>query len=186
MQKNNFPPIPGNMSKEERLKQMIRVDHAGEYGAVRIYKGQIDALKNHTQSDKLKDIEHMAEQELVHLETFEKILVEKQVRPTALLPIWHMAGYALGYVTAKMSPETAMACTEAIEEVIDEHYADQLEEIDDSEKNLKKTITKFREEEIEHRDLSREKGAEQAIAYPFVKTGIRGISKIAIWLSEKV
>jgi ubiquinone biosynthesis monooxygenase Coq7 len=174
--------MPGDLSKKQMLERMVRVDQAGEYGAVRIYKGQIAVLGK---GDKKELLNHMLEQEEVHLDTFNKIAAERHVRPTIFTPIWHAAGFALGAGTALMGEKAAMACTVAVEEAIDEHYAQQIEEIGDDEPELKETFIKFREEELEHRDIGYEHGAEQAPAYGLISKAVKSGSKFAIWMSER-
>jgi ubiquinone biosynthesis monooxygenase Coq7 len=172
--------LPGDLDARQVIDRVIRVDHAGEYGARRIYEGQLAVLGRHAQ------IEHMAEQERAHLARFEKMVVERRVRPTLLTPIWHVAGFALGAATALLGEKAAMACTEAVEEVIDEHYARQHAELGDDEGELKAVIEQFRVEEVEHRDTARAAGAAEAPAYPVLTTAIKQASKLAIWLSERV
>lgn len=183
MPKNNTARLPGDLSETERMEQIIRVNQAGEYGAKRIYAGQLAILKGRESEAKIK---HMAEQEEEHLALFNKLIVERKVRPTALMPIWHVAGFALGAVTAMMGEKAAMACTVAVEEVIDEHYKGQLDEINDSEADLKKKIEKFRAEELEHRDIGLANGAEETLVYPILTTAIKTMSRAAIWLSTRV
>ena len=173
---------PASSKQKEIIERFIRVDHAGEYGAKRIYEGQLAILGNTEEGDTIR---HMKEQEEVHLSTFENLLVERKIRPTALYPIWQIAGFALGVGTALMGPKAAMACTVAVEEVIDEHYAAQSETLDESEKGLKQTIDKFRAEELEHRDTAIEHGGQEALGYPVMRRAIRIGSKAAIWLSER-
>ena len=175
--------LPGDPSAEQRIARMIRVDQAGEYGARRIYEGQLAVLERKPGGAAIR---HMYEQELAHLETFDRLMAERRVRPTALQPVWHLAGFALGAATALMGEKAAMACTVAVEEVIDEHYAAQAEALGEDEAPLKETIERFRAEEIEHRDLGLAAGAEQAPAYPLLSAGIKGASRLAIWLSERV
>jgi ubiquinone biosynthesis monooxygenase Coq7 len=175
--------LPGDMPIEQEIKQMIRVNHAGEFGAKRIYEGQLAALKN---SESYPTIKHMLEQELEHLAKFEQLAVERRVRPTALMPIWNVAGFALGYITGKLGERAAMACTVAVEEVIDEHYREQLEKLPDSEPELKKDIEKFRAEELEHRDIGLENEAQKTPFYPIITTAVTLGSKAAIWLSKRV
>ncbi len=175
-------PMPGDLSHEQMIERMIRVDQAGEYGAVRIYKGQLAVLGK---GDKKELLNHMLEQEEVHLDTFDKMAVKKRVRPTLMTPIWHMAGFALGAGTALLGEKAAMACTVAVEETIDGHYASQIEELGDSEPELKETFAKFREEELEHRDIGYEHGAEQAPGYGLLTKAIKHGSKLAIWVSER-
>ena len=175
--------LPGDPRPKPAVERMIRVDQAGEYGAARIYAGQLAVLKR-TKSAPL--IRHMAEQEQVHLDTFNAMLPERRVRPTALTPLWHVAGYALGAGTALLGEKAAMACTVSVEEVIDEHYAAQAESLGSDEAELKATIEKFREEELEHRDIGYAEGAEQAPGYPVLTRAVKRASKLAIWLSERV
>lgn len=172
--------LPGDLDARQVIDRVIRVDHAGEYGARRIYEGQLAVLGRHAQ------IEHMAEQERAHLARFEKMVVERRVRPTVLTPIWHVAGFALGAATALLGEKAAMACTEAVEEVIDEHYARQHAELGDDESELKAVIEQFRVEEVEHHDTARAAGAAEAPAYPVLTTAIKQASRLAIWLSERV
>jgi ubiquinone biosynthesis monooxygenase Coq7 len=127
----------------------------------------------------------MKDQEQFHLTTFENLIVERKVRPTVLYPIWEIAGFALGVGTALLGPKAAMACTVAVEEVIDEHYAEQSSALEEEEKDLRETIDKFREEEIEHRNTAIEHGGQEAIGYPVMRKAIRIGSKAAIWLSER-
>jgi len=175
--------LPGDKSQRDNVESMIRVNHAGEYGAKRIYAGQLAVLKNKKSA---KVIKHMAEQEEQHLQAFSEMIGKRKVRPTALIPLWHAAGFALGATTALLGEKAAMACTVAVEEVIDEHYGEQLEELGTSEKDLVKKIKKFRAEELEHRDIGLENHAEEAIAYPVLTTAIKGSSRLAIWLSKRV
>jgi ubiquinone biosynthesis monooxygenase Coq7 len=166
------------------VKSMIRVNHAGEFGAKRIYQGQLAALKG---SAAAPTIQHMLEQELEHLNKFEQLISERRVRPTALLPIWNVAGFALGYITGKLGEKAAMACTVAVEENIDKHYSEQLEELKNtSEKDLIQNIEKFRADELEHRDTGLAHNAEQAPLYHTITTVINIGSKAAIWLSKRV
>ena len=175
--------LPGDLSQSDVVERFIRVNHAGEFGAKRIYEGQLAVLKN------TKDaavIEHMKDQELHHLETFEKLIVERKVRPTVLHPLWNVAGFALGVGTALLGPKAAMACTVAVEEVIDEHYADQAAQLTEDEGELKETINRFRDEELEHRDTAIDLGGETTPGYPVLRRTIRAGSKLAIWLSERL
>ena len=174
--------LPGDLSREELLQRIIRVDHAGEYGARRIYEGQLAVLGRRADA---APIRHMAEQEERHLAAFERLMAERHVRPTALHPLWHLAGYALGAGTALLGREAAMACTVAVEEVIDEHYARQAERLGADEPELKAMIDEFRAEEVEHRDLGLAEGAEQAPAYDLLKGAIKAGSRLAIWLAER-
>ena len=180
-------PRPGAMSEKQRRDAMVRVDHAGEFGAVRIYEGQLAVLRGRPGMEKtVAEIEHMAAQEDEHLETFDRIVNERGVRPTALAPVWHMAGFALGAATALMGPKAAMACTAAVETEIDNHYAAQMAELEDKDEELSLVVEKFREEEIEHREKAIEHGAEEAPAYPILSGLIRAGCRAAIRISEKV
>jgi len=158
---------------------MIRVNQAGEYGAKRIYEGQLAVLKN-TPSAPL--LEHMKAQELEHLEKFNTLLVHNQVRPTLLQPLWHVAGYALGVATGLLGERAAMACTVAVEEVIDDHYESQLTHLGDSEPDLSELIYTCQREEREHRDLA----AEHSSSYPVMTHAIKAASRFAIWCSTRL
>lgn len=175
--------LPGDPGTREHIARMIRVDHAGEYGAARIYAGQLAVLKDRPGTGDL--IRHMAAQEKAHLDTFERMVVERRVRPTVLQPFWHVAGFALGAVTAFMGERAAMACTVAVETVIDEHYARQRDALGPDEADLKQTIERFRAEEAEHRDIGLENEAELAAGYPVLSAVIKAGSRAAIWLSER-
>ena len=175
--------MPGDPTKDELIKRIIRVDQAGEYGAVRIYQGQLAVLGKGPKGDMIR---HMKEQEDVHLDTFTKLASERRVRPTALMPIWHIAGFALGAGTALLGEKAAMACTVAVEETIDEHYQHQIEKLGDDEKELRDHCVQFREEELEHRDIGYEHGAENAPAYPLLSRAIKFGTKLAINLSERI
>ena len=175
--------LPGDPSQDQAIARMVRVDHAGEYGATRIYAGQLAVLRN---SDKADLIRHMQAQEQAHLTTFNGLIARRRVRPTALLPFWHLAGFALGAVTAAMGERAAMACTVAVEEAIDEHYSAQIADLGDREPMLRETIEAFRAEELEHRDIGLEHGAEDAPGYRFLSAAIKAGCKVAIKLSERV
>jgi len=175
--------LPGDPTPEERLARMIRVDQAGEYGAKRIYEGQLAVLGRRPDAAVIR---HMAEQEQAHLDEFDRLLVERRVRPTALNPLWHVAGFALGAATALMGRHAAMACTVAVEEVIDEHYGRQAKALGDDEPALKATIEKFRAEEVAHRDIGLAEGAERTPGYTLLKSAIKTGSRAAIWLAERI
>jgi ubiquinone biosynthesis monooxygenase Coq7 len=175
--------MPGDLPADKMVERIVRVDHAGEYGAVRIYQGQLSVLGDSPAGDAIR---HMAEQEREHLETFDGLIAERRVRPTALMPVWHVAGYALGAATAMMGERAAMACTAAVEEVIDKHYAEQAALLGDDEADLRATIEKFREDELEHRDTALEHDAELAPGYEVLSTAIKKGSRLAIWLSQRV
>jgi len=180
-------PLPGARSQKARSDAMVRVDHAGEFGAVRIYEGQLAVLRGRPGSEEtVAEIEAMAAQEDEHLETFDRLVAERGVRPTVLAPVWHVAGFALGAATALMGPKAAMACTAAVETEIDNHYAAQLEELEDKDDELKTFVTKFRDDEIQHRDKALASGAEEAPGYPLLSRAIRFGCRAAIRLSEKI
>ena len=166
------------------LDEIIRVDHAGEYGATRIYDGQIAVFGKDSKIG--KTIKHMADQEQEHIEKFNELLIEKRVRPTALLPVWNIAGFALGAGTALMGEKAAMACTVAVEKVIGEHYREQQELLEDDEKELKKTIAKFEKDELEHHDIGLEHDAENAPGYKVMTKVIEIGCKAAIAISKKI
>ena len=174
---------PGDPTAREVVERTIRVDHAGEYGAKRIYEGQL-AVLGRTKYGPL--IEHMKAQEQVHLDTFSRLIGERRVRPTALLPFWHVAGFALGAATALLGHRGAMACTVAVEEAIDEHYRAQEDTLGDDEAELRADIARFRAEELEHRDTGLEHEAEQAPAYRLLSAAIKTGCKVAIKISERV
>jgi 3-demethoxyubiquinol 3-hydroxylase len=165
----------------DEIASILRVNHAGEYGAKRIYAGQLAAIKN---ADARKIIEHMQAQEQEHLDYFETQMREQGVRPTILQPLWHVGGWVLGAVTAAMGEKAAFACTVAVESVIAEHYESQLEA---TAKNpdLYAKIEQFRQEEMAHHDTSLEQGAEQAVAYTPLYHAIRGVTKLAIAASKR-
>ena len=168
--------------KDQNIDRFLRVDHAGELGAKRIYEGQIAVLKNHPVA---AEIQHMKDQEQEHLDTFENLLNDYQVRPSVMTPFWNAAGFALGAVTAAMGPKAAMACTIAVEEVIGEHYNDQAKALDDDEAALRATLLKFRDEELEHRDTAVDHDGEQAVGYPVMRQIIQVGCRTAIKLAER-
>ena len=167
-----------------RRDAMLRVNQAGEYGATRIYAGQLAVLGDRRPAARI--VARMAAQEARHLSRFDAMMVERSVRPTVLQPLWNVAGHALGAATALMSPEAAMACTAAIETEIDRHYAEQLEELGGTEPELSATIAEFRAEEIEHRETAIAEGAERAPAYPILSAAIRLGCRAAIGLSKRI
>ncbi|MBN8543935.1 MAG: demethoxyubiquinone hydroxylase family protein [Alphaproteobacteria bacterium] len=175
--------IPGDLSKAQHIDRMIRVDHAGEYGAQRIYAGQLAVLKHDATAP---EIAHMAAQEQVHLARFNHLMTERRARPSALIPFWHVAGYALGAGTALLGPKAAMACTVAVESVIAEHYQQQLENMPEDEPELRDTITQFRAEEMEHHDIGIAHDAESAPAYELLSGIIKRGCRAAIWIAERV
>jgi 3-demethoxyubiquinol 3-hydroxylase len=176
------PAAPGSPTD---IEAMIRVDHAGEYGAVRIYEGQLAVLKRR-KSASVETIQHMADQEQRHLKTFDRLVNERRVRPTALEPVWRVAGFALGAVTAAMGEKAAFACTAAVEEVIDEHYAAQVAALKDKDPALKATVEDFRADEAAHREEALKQGAEQAPGYKLLSETIKAGCRLAIKLSERI
>ena len=170
--------------KKPDVNAMIRVDQAGEYGATRIYAGQLAVLGDRGAA--AHEIAKMAAQEERHLARFNELIAQRGVRPTALQPFWDVAGFALGAATALISPKAAMACTDAVETEIDLHYAEQLEQLGDSDPELSADIAQFREEELEHRDTAREHGSQEAPAYPVLTGAIRLGCKAAIALSKRI
>jgi ubiquinone biosynthesis monooxygenase Coq7 len=163
---------------------MLRVDQAGEYGATRIYAGQLAVLRRNSPAAKL--VSRMAAQEARHLKRFDALMAERRVRPTALQPLWKVAGFALGATTALMSVEAAMACTDAVETEIDRHYGEQLAELGNDDPELARDIEEFRAEELEHRDSARKAGAAHAIGYPLLTAAIRAGCRVAIGISKRI
>ena len=180
------PTPPGERSHQEEIARMIRVNHAGEYGALRIYAGQLKALGEDSPS--AATIAHMKEQEEAHLSYFEDRIRERRVRPTALFPVWHVLGYALGYATAALGEKSAMACTVAVEDAIDDHYAAQERYLEShpEESPLRAAISRFRAEEQEHRDTGLACGAKEAPAYGPLYHAVKGATRAAIWLSKRL
>ena len=179
----NFPR-PGRRTNKVDRASMVRVDQAGEFGAVRIYAGQLAVMGDRHPYGRL--IAGMAAQEERHRAAFDALIAERGVRPTAIHPIWNVAGFALGAVTAAMGPKAAMACTAAIETEIDRHYTEQLEDLGDEDPELGEVIAQFRDEERDHRDAALAAGAERAPAYPLLFHAIRLGCKAAIKLSERI
>lgn len=171
-----------------RLNEMIRVDHAGEHGAVRIYDGQLAVFDKIPGMEKTAAlIRHMAEQEEEHLTHFDGLIVARDIRPTAFGPLWDVAGFTLGAVTALLGEKAAMACTAAVETEIDAHYAAQLDELENgADDDLRATIEKFRADEAAHRDTAMENGAEETPGYEVMSKLIRFGCRVAIRASEKI
>ena len=174
---------PGEPDRAERIARILRVDHAGEYGAVRIYQGQLAVLKDRASA---ASVRRMAAQEQKHLDAFDRLLPQRRVRPTLLGPLWGAAGFALGAATALMGERAAMACTVAVEEVIDEHYSDQIAQLGDDEKELRDTLENFRRDELDHRAEALEHGAALAPGYEVLTTAVKTASRLAIWLSTRL
>ena len=177
------PAMPGVHNTTD-TESMIRVDHAGEYGAVRIYEGQLAVFGNR-KSETADAIRKMAQQEQEHLAAFDKLVNERRVRPTALEPVWRVAGFALGAATALMGEKAAMACTAAVEDVIDEHYAQQIARLE-GDKPLQQAVEKFRADEVAHKNEALELGAEEAPAYKLLSETIKAGCRLAIKLSERL
>jgi ubiquinone biosynthesis monooxygenase Coq7 len=163
---------------------MLRVDQAGEYGATRIYAGQLAVLRRNGAEAKL--IARMAAQEERHLKRFNDLMAERRVRPTALQPLWNVAGFALGAATALMSERAALACTDAVETEIDRHYSEQLRALGENDPELASDIADFQADELEHRDTARAAGARQAVGYPLLTAAIRAGCRVAIGLSKRI
>lgn len=182
---SDAPPhrLPGDPPPAAEIARMLRVDHAGEYGATRIYEGQLDVLGGGPAAGVIRQ---MAETEKRHLARFETLLRDRRVRPTLLYPVWSVAGYALGAATALLGERAAMACTVAVEEVIDEHYRAQAERLAVEDPALREEILSFRRDEIAHRDLAVAKGAEETPAYDLISAVVKTGSRIAIWLSTRL
>ncbi|GAK34020.1 2-nonaprenyl-3-methyl-6-methoxy-1,4-benzoquinol hydroxylase [Iodidimonas nitroreducens] len=177
-------PLPGDRQRGESIDEMIRVDHAGEYGAARIYAGQLAVLGHGHRLSPL--IRHMAKQEARHLQRFDELLIERRVRPSLLSPFWHVAGYALGAGTALMGERALMACTAAVEEVIDDHYESQRRALGDKEPELAETIADFQSEEAEHRETALAHGAEDTPGYGLLAGAIKSGCRLAIAMARKL
>jgi len=175
--------LPGDAPHDEMVERILRVDHAGEYGAACIYAGQLAVLRRRPSAPL---IETMRAQEQAHLDRFSELIVRRRVRPTALLPFWHVAGFALGAFTAALGEKAAMACTVAVEEAIDTHYAGQIASLDEDEAELRQSLEQFRADELEHRDVGLRQGAEQAPGYRLLSAAIKAGCRLAIGLSERI
>ena len=170
-----------------KVEEFIRVDHAGERGAVKIYEGQLLALNTIVKNDNLKKtIEDMKEHEIEHCQFFENEIKKRKIRPTKFLPLWDLLGVSLGFGSTLLGKKAAMLCTASVEEVIDRHYLDQINQLGPEEKELKKKITKFRQDELEHKDIAYEEGASKKGLYSVMDKIIKTGSKIAIRISEKI
>ena len=174
-------------TNKKTLEEIIRVDHAGERGAIKIYEGQLLALKTFKQNISLKrKIEEMKEHEKEHYEYFDNEIRKRNIQPTKLLPLWDLMGVTLGFGTTMLGEKAAMLCTASVEEVIDGHYKSQLDKLGDDEKSLKKSITKFRQDEIDHKNLAYNEGASKKGLYFVLDKIIQTTSKAAIKVSEKI
>ena len=176
--------IQKKQTNKNILDEIIRVDHAGEYGATKIYAGQIAVFGKNSKIG--KTIQHMADQEQEHIDKFNELIIKHRVRPTAFLPVWNVAGFALGAVTARMGKKAAMACTVAVEKVIGEHYRDQQNLLEEDHKELKKTLAKFEEDELEHHDIGIAHDAEKTPGYSLLSKFIEIGCKTAIAVSKKI
>jgi 3-demethoxyubiquinol 3-hydroxylase len=175
--------LPGDPLPADDVARMLRVDHAGEYGATRIYEGQLDVLGRGRAAGAIRE---MAEAEKRHFARFETLLPERRVRPTLLHPLWTVTGYALGAATAVLGARAAMACTVAVEEVIDEHYQRQAERLAGEDPVLKEVILSFRDDELAHRETALAHGAEKAPGYDLISGTVKAGSRLAIWLSTRL
>ena len=172
---------------DSKVEEFIRVDHAGERGAVKIYEGQLLALNTIVKNDDLKKtIEDMKEHEIEHCQFFENEIKKRKIRPTKFLPLWDLLGVGLGFGSTLLGKKAAMLCTASVEEVIDKHYLDQINQLGPEEKELKKKITKFRQDELDHKDIAYEEGASKKGIYSIMDKIIKTGSKISIRISEKV
>jgi len=175
------------MVSKNRIEEFIRVDHAGERGAVKIYEGQLLALNTLVRDDNLKKkIEEMKVHEKEHSDFFEKEIKKRNISPTKFLPLWDLLGVGLGFGSTLLGKKAAMLCTASVEEVIDEHYQNQIDQLDTTEQELKKKIIKFREDELHHKDIAYDKGATKKGCYSILDKIIKTGSKIAISISEKI
>ena len=175
------------MITKNRVEEFIRVDHAGERGAVKIYEGQLLALNTLVKDENLKKIiEEMKIHEKEHCDFFEKEIKKRNIKPTKFLPLWDLMGVTLGFGSTILGKKAAMLCTASVEEVIDKHYQNQINQLDSNEKELKKKIIKFREDELQHKDIAYEKGATKKGLYSLLDKIIKTGSNIAINISEKI
>ena len=181
------PPMPGENVAARRAEAMIRVDHAGEYGAVQIYRGQravFDRIESRSHAARV--IGEMEAGEAEHLRTFDRMIAERGVRPTIMAPVWRVAGFGLGAVTALMGERAAHACTEAVEDVIEDHYARQSECLGRDDPELKDVIDRFRQDEIGHKETAIDQGAREAPGYPVLSALIKFGCRAAIRISERI
>jgi len=174
-------------TNKNKVEEFIRVDHAGERGAIKIYEGQLLALNTFIKDDNLKKkIEEMKIHEKEHCDYFEKEIRKRNIKPTKFLPLWDILGVGLGFGSTLLGKKAAMLCTASVEEVIDDHYSNQIKQLEDDEKQLKKKIIKFREDELHHKDIAYKEGATKKGVYSILDKIIKTGSKIAINISEKV
>ena len=171
---------------KKKIEEFIRVDHAGERGAIKIYEGQLLALNTFVNNKELKNtIEHMKEHEVEHCEFFENEIKKRNIKPTRFLKLWDLLGLGLGFGTTILGKQAAMLCTASVEEVIQDHYANQINELEEDEQELKEKIVKFREDEIDHKDIAYNEGATKKGIYKILDGVIKTGSRIAIKISEK-
>ena len=171
----------------KKIEEFIRVDHAGERGAIKIYEGQLLALSTIVKNEDLKrSIKNMKKHEEVHCSFFENEIKKRNIKPTKLLPLWDLLGLGLGFGSTILGKKAAMLCTASVEEVIDDHYKNQIDQIGSDEKNLKNNIIKFREDELHHRDIAYNEGATKKGFYSIIDRTIKAGSKLAIKISEKI
>ena len=174
-------------TNKKKVEEFIRVDHAGERGAIKIYEGQLLALNTVIKNDKLKKIiEEMKEHEKEHCSYFENEIKNRNIKPTKLLPLWDLLGIGLGFGSTILGKKAAMLCTASVEEIIQEHYANQIKELKSDEKKLKEKIIKFREDELNHKNIAYDEGATKEGPYSILDKIIKTGSKIAINISEKI
>lgn len=180
-------PFPGEGVGERRLAEMVRVDHAGEFGAVQIYRGQLAVFgRIEGKAHAARVIGDMEAGEQEHLKTFDRLLAERDVRPTMMAPVWRIAGFGLGAATALLGEQAAHACTEAVEEVIEEHYARQSAALEGVDQELKRVVDRFRADEIAHKETAVEQGARNAPGYSLLSGAIKFGCRLAIRISEKI
>jgi ubiquinone biosynthesis monooxygenase Coq7 len=185
MTERPIPPRPGPGAPAARMAEILRVDHAGELGAVHIYRGQRAVLNRAPGKDRIAfQLQEMEAHEAEHLAAFNQLLNRRRVRPTLLAPVWRAAGFTLGAATALMGEKAAHACTEAVESVIEAHYAGQIAELADADPALAADLSRFRDEELAHRDQAVAEGAREAAAYPLLSAAIRAGCRAAIKISE--
>ncbi len=182
-ERGSRPEPPGICNNDPEIEAAIRVDHAGEFGALRIYEGQLSVLRRHASA---QTIQQMANQEARHFTVFDAMVKDRGVRPTALEPLWRIAGFALGAATAMLGEKAAMACTVAVEDVIDAHYRKQIESMPERESELRRALIEFRADELDHRDVALDHGAREAPGYGVLAAVIRSCCRAAIALSEKI
>ncbi len=172
---------------DNKVEEFIRVDHAGERGAVKIYEGQLLALNTLVKDENLKrTIEEMKVHEMEHCQFFENEIRKRNIKPTKFLPLWDLLGIGLGFGSTLLGKKAAMLCTASVEEVIDKHYQDQIDQLESDENDLKSKIIKFREDELHHKDIAYEQGASKKGLYSIMDKIIKTGSKIAINISEKI